>query len=129
MDSVRLSPSQEIRDKLCLIISGPCRVTMLAIWMTGSIVASGKIPFRPAHSISKLKMRKGAIFDQLPSGACEIKALYLGAGCHFSSDGESQRCLPDVDFQLACGSFALRWNNFVFSCRDFNPIHASDLKE
>lgn len=45
----------------------PCRVTMLAIWMTGSIFASGKVPLRPAHSISKLRIRNGAIFDHSPS--------------------------------------------------------------
>jgi hypothetical protein len=43
-------------------------------------------------------MRKGAIFDQLPSGACEIKALYLGTGCHFSSNGESQKMLTERRF-------------------------------
>ena len=47
----------------------PCRVTMLAIWMTGSVDASGKIPFLPAHSISKLSILRGAILDQISSGA------------------------------------------------------------
>lgn len=55
----------------------PFCVTMLAIWITGSISASGKMPFLPAHSISKLRMRRGAIFCQEPSGECEIKASYL----------------------------------------------------
>ena len=61
------------KDVRYIIESGlgtiPCRVTMLAIWMTGSLSASGNMPFRPAHSISKLRMRSGAILDQLPSGA------------------------------------------------------------
>jgi hypothetical protein len=35
------------------------------------------MPFRPAHSISKLKIRRGAILDHSPSGACEIKASQL----------------------------------------------------
>ena len=34
---------------------------MLAIWITGSISGSGNMPFRPAHSISKLRIRYGAI--------------------------------------------------------------------
>jgi hypothetical protein len=55
----------------------PCLVTMLAIWMTGSTCASGKIPFRPAHSISKLSIRRGANFCQFSSGGCEMKASHL----------------------------------------------------
>jgi hypothetical protein len=43
--------------------------------MTGSKEASGKTPFLPAHSISKLKIRKGAMLDHSPSGACEISFL------------------------------------------------------
>lgn len=50
---------------------------MFAIWITGSTDASGKMPLRPAHSISKLRIRRGAILDQLPSGACEKNASYL----------------------------------------------------
>ncbi len=53
-------------------VLSPCRVTMLAIWMTGSCCASGKTPLRPAHSMSKLSTRSGAIFAQSPSGACEV---------------------------------------------------------
>lgn len=45
---------------------------MFAIWMTGSTDASGKTPFLPAHSISKLRIRKGAIFAHSPSGACDM---------------------------------------------------------
>ena len=55
----------------------PWRVTILAIWMTGSSCASGKIPFRPAHSISKLRMRRGAIFCHWPSGVWEMKRSQL----------------------------------------------------
>ena len=50
---------------------------MLAIWMTGSWLASGKIPFRPAHSISKLRIRRGAILDHSPSGGWEINLSHL----------------------------------------------------
>jgi hypothetical protein len=55
----------------------PCRVTMLAIWMTGSISGSGKIPLRPAHSISNERIRSGAIPDQSPSAGCEIRSSCL----------------------------------------------------
>lgn len=54
------------------IPASPCRMTMLAIWMTGSLSGSGNIPFRFVHSISKDKIRKGATLTQSPSGACEI---------------------------------------------------------
>jgi hypothetical protein len=63
-----------LRMKGC---SSPCRVTMLAIWMTGSISASGKIPLRPAHSRSKLRMRRGAILPQSPSAGWERMASTL----------------------------------------------------
>ena len=58
-------------------VYAPWRVTMLAIWMTGSIFGSGNTPFRPAHSMSKLKILKGAVAAQLPSGACEMRWPYL----------------------------------------------------
>jgi hypothetical protein len=45
--------------------------------MTGSISASGKIPFLPAHSISNDKMRSGATFDQSPTASCETSAEWL----------------------------------------------------
>ena len=57
----------------CRKTGPPWRVTILAIWITGSVCASGKIPFLPAHSMSKLRIRSGAILDQRPSGACEMK--------------------------------------------------------
>ena len=37
---------------LTLGCGSPCTVSMLAIWITGSISASGKWPFLPAHSMS-----------------------------------------------------------------------------
>lgn len=46
-------------------------------WMTGSCLGSGKWPLRPAHSISKLKMRNGAIFEYSPSGGWLISPVYL----------------------------------------------------
>ena len=58
-----------VANGILVIEKRPCRVTMLAIWMTGSVDASGKIPFLPAHSISKLSILRGAILDQFPSGA------------------------------------------------------------
>lgn len=58
-------------------VDAPCRVTILAIWMTGSLSASGKIPFRPAHSISKLRILRGARLLHSPSGACEMRSSDL----------------------------------------------------
>ena len=55
----------------------PCRVTILAIWITGSWLASGKMPLRPAHSISKLSIRRGAILDHSPSGGCDMNLSHL----------------------------------------------------
>ena len=46
-------------------------------WITGSWVGSGKWPLRPAHSMSKLSMRNGAIFENSPSGAWLISSEYL----------------------------------------------------
>lgn len=57
--------------------NSPCLVTMFAIWITGSTSASGKIPLRPAHSISKLRILSGASVDHSPSGAWEINAFQL----------------------------------------------------
>lgn len=37
-------------------------------WITGSWVGSGNRPLRPAHSMSKLNIRNGAIFENSPSG-------------------------------------------------------------
>jgi len=51
-----------------LYMCEPCIVTILAIWIIGSSLGSGKMPLRPAHSMSKLRMRNGAIFDHSPSG-------------------------------------------------------------
>lgn len=45
---------------------------ILPIWITGSLSGSGKIPLRPAHSISNDRTRSGATSCQSPSGACEI---------------------------------------------------------
>lgn len=53
----------------------PCLVTIDAIWMTGSICASGKMPLRPAHSISKLKTRNGAMGSHSPSGAWDTRSV------------------------------------------------------
>lgn len=68
----------------------PYSDTILAIWITLSLSASGKmpiklynsymkrridirmlteLPLRPAHSMSKLKMRNGATSAHSPSGA------------------------------------------------------------
>lgn len=46
-------------------------------WITGSWVGSGKWPLRPAHSMSKLNMRNGAIFENSPSGAWLISSECL----------------------------------------------------
>ena len=46
----------------------PCSVTWFAIWMIASFSASGKIPGRPEHSMSKERMRIGAIRCHSPSG-------------------------------------------------------------
>lgn len=46
-------------------------------WITGSWVGSGKSPLRPAHSISKLNIRNGAIFEYFPSGVWLISSEYL----------------------------------------------------
>lgn len=42
-------------------------------------MGSGKWPFLPAHSISKLSMRNGAIFENSPSGVWLIKSVQLTA--------------------------------------------------
>ena len=39
-------------------------MTMLAICMTGSCCGSGNTPFLPAHSMSKLRIRAGAILPK-----------------------------------------------------------------
>ena len=87
---ISISPSL-LNDKICVATIGltvsiqktfrmnglgsPYLVTTLAIWMTGSTFASGKIPLRPAHSISKERMRRGAILDHSPSDKCAIRSL------------------------------------------------------
>ena len=54
----------------------PCLITILAIWIIGSFSASGKIPFRPAHSISKLRIRTGAILSHSPENH-EHSSIYF----------------------------------------------------
>eukprot|EP00955_Chlamydomonas_euryale_P026390 278602-Chlamydomonas_euryale.AAC.1 len=49
---------------------------MLAIWMTGSIFASGKWPLRPAHSMSNDSTRSGASLDHSPSGRWLTTSLH-----------------------------------------------------
>jgi hypothetical protein len=82
----RLSPGYSVHSRRCSTqrqlfhmetaqIDVPWRVTIAAIWITGSMFASGKIPFRPAHSMSKLNIRRGAMLSQAPSGACETRSL------------------------------------------------------
>ena len=68
--------SNQFRVKTFLIKGSlsPWRTTMLAIWMTGSRSASGKIPFRPAHSMSKLSILRGAIFCHSPSAGWLTKS-------------------------------------------------------
>ena len=53
-----------------------CLITMFAIWMTGSLSGSGKTPFLPAHSMSKLRILKGATSAQSSSGRWEIKSSH-----------------------------------------------------
>lgn len=53
----------------------PLTVTMFAIWMTGSLSASGKTPGRPAHSMSSESTEKGASLSHSPSAACACSAL------------------------------------------------------
>lgn len=55
----------------------PCILTTDAIWITGSTSGSGNTPFRPAHSISKLRTRNGAISDHSPSGGWLINLSWL----------------------------------------------------
>ncbi len=55
---------------------GTCLITILAIWMTGSFSGSGNIPFLPAHSMSKLRILKGAMSDHSPSGSWEMKLFH-----------------------------------------------------
>jgi len=67
---------------------------MLAIWMTGSLSASGKMPLRPAHSMSNERMRSGATPDQSPTASCEMRAVWLQGGSRVSSGrrrGASER--------------------------------------
>mmetsp|Transcript_34757 Transcript_34757/g.82380 ORF Transcript_34757/g.82380 Transcript_34757/m.82380 type:complete len:221 (+) Transcript_34757:2231-2893(+) len=65
--------AQVLRVKMFLTMGffEPWTETQLAIWMTGSFSGSGKCPLRPAHSISKERVRSGAILPHSPSGACE----------------------------------------------------------
>ncbi|KAH3665690.1 hypothetical protein OGAPHI_003878 [Ogataea philodendri] len=53
----------------------PAVATTLAIWITGSCSASGKIPFLPAHSMSNDKIRNGAMLRYLPSDECEMRSV------------------------------------------------------
>ena len=55
----------------------PWRITMLEIWITRSFSGSGKIPLRPAHSISKLRIRIGAIFCHSPKNMMKNKGCGL----------------------------------------------------
>ncbi|KAH3663022.1 hypothetical protein OGATHE_004598 [Ogataea polymorpha] len=53
----------------------PALATTFAIWITGSCSASGKMPLRPAHSMSNDRIRNGAMFRYLPSEACDTRSL------------------------------------------------------
>jgi len=56
-----------------------CNCKQHLTWITGSCVGSGKRPLRPAHSISKLRMRNGAILENSPSAGWLTKSVYLTA--------------------------------------------------
>lgn len=47
--------------------SSPCVLTILAIWIIGSKLANGNLPFSAEHSISKLSILNGAILEYSPS--------------------------------------------------------------
>lgn len=96
---------------------------MFAIWMTGSMFGSGNIPFLPAHSISKLRTRKGAMWDHSPSGECEMNWSYLRTirRC----DACTLNHLPQGDLHLTARFFIL--DNTVASGGNLNPVHADNL--
>jgi hypothetical protein len=103
---------------------------MLAIWMTGSTCASGKMPFRPAHSISKLSMRRGANFCQLSSGGCEMKASHLMQNIvrHLYTR-QTGVILPNFKLYLTCGFLVFLGHKFVLTSRNLNPIHTYNLQK
>ena len=97
---------------------------MLAIWMTGSWLASGKIPFLPAHSISKLRIRSGAILDHSPSGGCEMNLSHL-CSLERKYGRYSLDDAPHGNFDLALRP--LRMDEGVVARRDLDPVHANDF--
>ena len=103
---------------------------MFAICITGSMCGSGKIPLRPAHSISKLRIRSGAIFDHWPSGACDMNWSHLEE----SSDQLPLHQLfihyePDDQFNLTVRLFRFPFEEGVLPCWHFDPVHTNDLVE
>jgi hypothetical protein len=97
--------------------------------MTGSLDASGKIPFLPAHSISKLRIRKGAIFAHSPSGVYDMNLSYLSTFSTAITVNIPMYAIPDGEFYLAMRLFVLPFKEGVFSCRDFDPVHTHDLSQ
>ena len=70
--------AHSLRQKIFLSTAfvSPWSTMLLAIWMTWSCSASGKMPGRPAHSMSKLRMRIGAMPHHSSSfGECETTSL------------------------------------------------------
>ena len=63
--------------------------------MTGSFSGSGKTPFLPAHSISKLKIRRGATLDHSPQKTIE-KKLFINKSVSKATTQE----MPDGNGQL-----------------------------
>ena len=54
-------------------VDAPCLVTIALICMMGSMLASGNMLL--PHSMSKLRVRSGAIGSQSPSGGCDMRSL------------------------------------------------------
>ena len=75
--------------------------------------------------MSKLRMRRGAIFDHSSSGACEMKLSYLSRT--ISHDSFEYGAIPDTEFNLTLRSFLVAGEELVASSRDFNPVHPDNL--
>jgi hypothetical protein len=88
--------------------------------MMGSWLASGKIPFLPAHSMSKLKMRRGARDAQSPSGAWLIRSSMLHGY-------RLIMMIQDVHFILTRRRLFVIFADDKLFFRKLNPIHTGQF--
>ena len=125
--SPRMGLCSDYLSSSTMVVDSPRRVTILAIWMTESIEASGNALPRISHSISKLKILNGASFAQFSFGGYDMKSLYLEVTGWMRILWQNLS-IPNIELQLAVRYFSVVRQEPIFSGRNFYPVHAHHLE-